>query len=1171
MRPGPVDVAVLVSVSGDPLARAGLRSAWLRRPAGLTLADAAAFARAELGLPDGPACLVVNGRAVEDGAYVLADGDDVRLCPRPGSPVDAVLLAIAIASAALSASLVGRIKPGKLSTSDEPEARRFGFTRFSNDAVVGDTIPVVFGRRRRWGGKVIAKVPKESADGTGESSIRMLLCLGHGPFNRIGSRTADFDRVAASAVEGIYLNDQPIGNFPGVRLSGRLGTPGQSVIPGFGDVELLREVGVGGITLRNTSGSDRTDPSASAEAVLVTTTSSVDAVVARVRFPDGLYSVGSGNQLDVRRVQYRSRHRVTAGPGAWSAWTVWTLERADQGEFFSSPRLDALGGVQRDVQLERVTAEPAPGTFTVSDRMVFDSVVEVTYSANTYAGLALLAVELVASEQLTSVPRVSADVEGLKSLRVWDGVSSPSSPVFNTAYSANPAWQALELLTNEDWGIGVTYGDDRIDLASLFAWAQYCDEAVPTAGAGTRPRFRCDLALDTERSPIEWLRVICGTGRCLPVTSGGLWRFVVDRPQATPVEVFGDGSIAVGEDGAARIEYVREHAEGGVVRPNRLLCQFESAEQEGEPELLAYPELGEAWLATEPVLEETIKLEGVTGVDQAWAELLYRMGKVRFQTRSVEFVTTRPAVAVQPGDRFDLAASLVGWGLASGRLRAGATASTIILDRTVTLEAGVDYVVSVLFDSGSTETRALAVSPGTYAAGEVLSLASPLSAAPPEFAEYVVGRSEVHVKPFLCTGVSLEDGAGLLWRVRGVEYVEGIYEGDPATIQLPNYSSLNSPSKPPGPLAELTVREIRGESTLYVELAWRQEVQDEENTATFRVYRRKVGTQTWVLIPGLTPGRRAVVVELTGTDLAYEFVVVAVSIGGAFLSPYDPRHPIARLVFGLLIPPPPPPSNLVAVQEAGNTYRLEWDPVDDAVEYQVLTGGDSTSLPNAGAEDCLVLARTIETFLGGLELTPGVSRTFWVRSVGANGRLSFTASEVTVADPDLPAGESVKDDSDLDLEATGTASGLTYNSGAGRLELSSPGSAGSWTSDEVDTGALTLTELTFRAGTANDADDPAVASDPFKVPSIAADQWGVVDGGPPLAVGMLMPPWPDDEQSWVFEVRTHDGVGWSAWEALGPCASVRRTFQKYQLKATLDRDDAPYRPALRALRVVCTD
>ncbi len=1188
MSTSPAEISVLVSACDDPLARTNLRSGRLEGPASrVTLAYAIGFAHATLGLPrpgDGRVfeglCCVVNGRVVEPGPgpdwdLPLRDQDDVRLCPRPGDAGTVVLVAIALLSAVASAAIASRVNASALSTSNDPEQRRFGFNRFSFDAVAGDPIPVVLGARKRYGGKVIAKIPRESADGTGNTSLRMLICLGHGVMNKIGSRAVaqgGFDRLRAEDLEGIYLNDQPIAHFPGVKVSGRFGTQTQNPIAGFADTEIPREVGVGGIELRNTSGADRTGPNASAEAVLVSTSAPVEAVVTRIRFPNGLYTVSEGNQLDVRRVQYRVRHRVSAGPGAWSPFQVFTLELAENAEFFSSPRLDALqlngAPVQRDIQVERVTAEPS--SISVADKMFFDSFIEVVYTGNTFPGMALVAIELVASEQLTSAPRASFDVEGIW-VRVWDAKSSPSAPTFVAEYSANPAWHALELLTNTTWGVGVTYGDARVDMPSLIAWAQYADEEVEIQGGGTEPRFRCNLVMDQERSPIDWLRTITLTGRCLPVTAGGVWRFSVDRPQASAVEAFSDGSIMRDESGVARIDYLREYAEKGLVRPNRLVVQLESAEQDEEPDIFGYPEFGEAWLATEAVNEQTIRLEGVTSFNQAWRELLYRVGKIRHQQRTVEFVTVRPAVAVQPGDRFDLATSLTGWGLASGRLKEGSTPTAVKLDRTVTLSGSVAYTVVVMFPDGTTESRAIAMPAGTYPPGTLLTVGAAFGMAPPEFAEYVIGQTAIEVKPFLCTGVALEDGEGLTWRVRGVEYVEGIYEGDPANLTLPNYSHLNSPTTPPGPLLELNAREITTSGTKFVELGWRQAPEDEENTSTFRIYRRKVGTQTWVLVPGLTPGRRAVIFELTSPDVAYEFVVVAVSIGGAFLSPYDPRHPIGRLVIGLAVEPPPPPKNVALTNTGGNTYTLSWDPVEGAVEYQVLFAGDTTSLPNAGAEDCLVLARVPGTSLTGLELPPNQPCRFYVRSVGANGRLSFTATTILIAMPATPPGEIIKDSRAHDLQNTGTGVNTTYNVGAARLEMTNPAIPATWASDEIDTGNPTTTEITFRPGTANDADDPTVASDPFKVPSIAADQWGITAPPAALPVGMLMPPWPDTEQGWLFEFRTHDGSAWTAYETVAPCKSIKRTIEKYQVRVTMARTTAPYRPALRGLTVVCTN
>src|SRR5690606_27692900 len=125
---------------------------------------------------------------------------------------------------------------------------------------------------------------------------------------------------------------------------------------------------------------------------------------------------------------------------------------------------------------------------------------------------------------------------------------------------------------------------------------------------------------------------------------------------------------------------------------------------------------------------------------------------------------------------------------------------------------------------------------------------------------------------------------------------------------------------------------------------------------------------------------------------------VAVSHSGLFLSPYDPRVPHTGIVFGLSEPPPPPPNDVTATQN-GDLYDLTWDPVEDAIGYQVLVFGDPTGLPNDGAEECLVLARTVEPELLGLALAPAESVTFWVRSVGKNGRLSWTATAETVAIP----------------------------------------------------------------------------------------------------------------------------------------------------------------------------
>jgi hypothetical protein len=277
---------------------------------------------------------------------------------------------------------------------------------------------------------------------------------------------------------------------------------------------------------------------------------------------------------------------------------------------------------------------------------------------------------------------------------------------------------------------------------------------------------------------------------------------------------------------------------------------------------------------------------------------------------------------------------------------------------------------------------------------------------------------------------------------------------------------------------------------------------------------------------------------------------------------------VANIVYGLSAPPPPPPTGLSATF-SGGAYTLSWDAVDGATGYQVLACGDFTSLPNAGAEDCLVLARTEGTEIAGLELPPTWACWFFVRSIGPSGRLSYTAASLLISSPATPPGQTIKQSRNFNLNTEGTKTNLTYASS--RLELTNANAPGVWLSPIVDSGSATLAEITFRPGTANDADDPLLNTDPFSVPSIAADQWGMLTAQPSGLVAMLMPPWPDTEQVWLVEFRTSaDGVLYSDWQAVGFGASLARVFRYWQARVTMSRVNPPYRPALRHFNVVLT-
>ncbi len=1154
---------VAVHKFADPLTLADGRRRDVEASRVSTVAEAV---RAAWGADPSAVAAVRNGVPVADADLepVLA-GDEVHFAPSVGDPGTAILLAVSIISAVASAALAMSVSVPDAVKSDEPEERRYGFNRFSSDAFAGDVVPAVLGRAPRYGGKRIATVPIESPDGSGDERVKVLVCLGHGPVGKIGNQTADFDDVDGSSMGGLELNDQAVSQFDGVKVSGRMGSDPQAPIRGFEDVESLREVGSGGVDLVNTSGSPRTDPSPSGEAFSFTTISEVNAFRVRVRLPRGLYAIDNDAQVEEQTVAYRVRWRPDGG--SWGDWSVITLTRSDQSALWSSPLFE-VGPTAETVEIEAERVTPDNESTTVVDELRWDSVVEITDAESTYAGYALLALEITAGEQLQSVPRVSVDVDGVASLRIWDGVSDPSEPEFVAGFSDNPADLALELLTNTTWGMGAVYGDDAIDFESLLEWRSYCAEPVERPDGGSRPRFRFGMALDAQRDGVEWLRAICAAGRCVPVTAGGVWRFIVDRPAESPAEVFTDGSIAVDDQGVARFTYRRELATGGLRRPNQLVAQFANERERGKPDTLEYPRAGELWLADESPRRQDLRLDGVTDPDQVAAELVYRMSRQRLVTRSVSFVTTKPVVVVQPGERFDLAMSLPGYAVASGRLLTGTTKGAAVLDRAVELEAATVYRLRVVHLDNSIEVMEIDAPAGAYARGAAVSLAGQLAQKPEAGAEWAleVASAGATVRPFVCTGVSPVDAERLLWQIEGVEYVAAVFGDEAGAVDLPGYTTLDDPLSPPGPVVGLTALERADPATgdPRIALAWEQGASDASITSTFRVYRRTVGTATWVLQPSAVVARRSAEVDVYQPDRGYQFVVVPVSVGGSFLSPYDSRHPIASIVRGLAADAPPAPASGSASQVSGNRWRLDWADVEGAAAYVVHGSGSSGNdgEVNRGAAHALTVGRPIASELD-LEMTQLAER-FYVRAVGANGRMSASALVLDVANVDDPPGLAEKLAVSVDFAGTGTLTNATAPSGV--FTPTDPSAEASWESGTIDTGSDSLTTVLVAMHAANQAGDPAIDGVAFVVPSVEADQWGIVDGS--RAVGMLFPPAPDDRVEAVWEISYDEGGGvYSDWSEVPRGGHFQASFRYARVRVRVSRGAAPYALGIDAARV----
>ena len=134
---------------------------------------------------------------------------------------------------------------------------------------------------------------------------------------------------------------------------------------------------------------------------------------------------------------------------------------------------------------------------------------EVTLAAGSGTGEGKIQVSGIASSTVLEVAFASVQ----KTSENYGYVKTTASAVTaQTAYSANPALEMLDLKSNQDFGQGVPTAS--IDLASVGRAAAYCDEVVDHG----EKRWECHITIREPAAAEEWFKTI-------GIHFGGFWRF----------------------------------------------------------------------------------------------------------------------------------------------------------------------------------------------------------------------------------------------------------------------------------------------------------------------------------------------------------------------------------------------------------------------------------------------------------------------------------------------------------------------------------------------------------------------------------------------------------------------------------------------------------------------
>ena len=242
--------------------------------------------------------------------------------------------------------------------------------------------------------------------------------------------------------------------------------------------------------------------------------------------------------------------------------------------------------------------------------------------------------------------------------------------------------------------------------------------ALTGVAEGRERRFEYSWVHDTFKSFWDTLIDVAATARAVPMRDGRILRFKVEKPR-TAVGLIGMGSI---KPGSFEMGY-----SGQATRVNSIQADFWDEDKNYERSNTSFddPDL-EGSAAEDEITRESITVEGITRRSQMRRDCYFRIQAHKLLTRDGKFRTGLEALPFETGDVLQLAHDVVSWGL-SGRVLAGATTTTVKLDREVTLAAATTYYLRVrttgqaLAADGTVidkyETGTVSTAAGTYAAG----------------------------------------------------------------------------------------------------------------------------------------------------------------------------------------------------------------------------------------------------------------------------------------------------------------------------------------------------------------------------------------------------------------------------------------------------------------------